>query len=536
LGKLHINLFLKVIASVAATCLSGIMLYAAFPSYDLSFLAWFALVPLFLVLARTGPLYGILLSFLFGVIFYTGLFSWMFDLPGYKILHHAVLGVYLCPLMGLFAWLFCFTARKWGLNGALFSTPFVWVALEYVRSNLSFLSLPWGLLAHSQYQHPVLIQTTGITGVYGVSFVIVLANAGITAILYPLFFKNAASRPAAVSISSQLGRAAVTAVAAVAFIVALIYGYTVTSKPIEGQKIKISVIQGNIEQSKKWDEKYASTIMQIYSDLTEKASGDKPSLIVWPEAATPKGIQSDRGIFNRIKSLAKQTQTPILLGSSQLAKFRVTGPNKDAKYLNSAFLVDPTPDRSLPQRYDKILLLPFSEYLPYRETVPWSYLNIPDVNNFIPGKKFTIFELPPFRFGVSICWENIFADHVRKLVANGAQFLVNITNEAWFGETAASYQFLSMNVFRAVENSRFLVRSANTGISCIIDPRGRIIDRIIDKDGRSIFVRGKLTGEVIPLTDQTFYNRFGDWFIWLCAIYSLLFVFLAIIKKASGMV
>jgi len=509
------------------------MMVAAFPSYDHSFLAWFGLVPLFLAFARIKPLYGVFLSFIFGVVFYSGLFYWMFDLPDYNVLHHAVLGVYLCPLLGVFAWLFCFSAKRFGLHAALFSAPFVWVALEFLRSNLSFLSLPWGLLAHSQYRQPVFIQIAGLTGVHGVSFVIVLVNAGITAALYPLLFKIKSNHSDAGASFSQKGRAALITIAAVVFTATLAYGYVAASKPIVGEGIKLSAVQANIEQSKKWDEKYAATIMGLYTDLTLKASELHPSLIVWPEAATPKGMHRDPGIFNRIKKLAVQIKTPILLGSSQLAKFRVTDPNKDAKYLNSAFLIGPAPGKSMTQRYDKILLLPFSEYIPYRMTVPWSYLNIPDVDNFMPGKKLTIFELPPYRFGVTICWENIFADHVRQFVKNGAQFLINISNEAWFGETAAPYQFLSMNVFRAVENHRFLLRCANTGISCLIDPHGRIINKIHDKRGNDIFVRGILTDTVIPLGKKTFYNHYGDWFAWFCATYSLLFIMLVITYTAA---
>ena len=524
---------LKIIAPLAAASLSGIMMFAAFPSYDLSFLAWFGLVPLFLAFARIKPLFGVLLSFVFGVVFYTGLFCWMFDLPDYNVLHHAVLGLYLCPLLGIFAWLFCFAAIRWGLNAALFSAPFLWVALEFLRSNLSFLSLPWGLLAHSQYQQPVFIQIAAITGVHGISFVIVLVNAGITAALLPLLFRIKSNQTDFGAGFSQKSRTALITAAAVTFAATLVYGYAATATPIEGTGIRLSAVQANIEQSKKWDEKYAATIMDVYTDLTIQASEQHPSLIVWPEAATPKGMHRDSGIFNRIKKLALQTKTPILLGSSQLAKFRVTDPNKDAKYLNSAFLVDPTPGNSLPQRYDKVILLPFSEYLPYRETVPWSYLNIPDVDNFMPGKRLTIFELPPHRFGVLICWENIFADHVRQFVKSGAQFLINISNEAWFGETAAPYQFLSMNVFRAVENRRFLLRCANTGISCLIDPRGRIINKVHDKRGRDIFVRGILTDTLVPLKQKTFYNRYGDWFAWFCATYSLLFILLVLTYTAA---
>ena len=518
---------------VGAAILSGILLFAAFPAYDLSLLAWFALVPLFLVFARVKPLYGIFLSFIFGVVFYTGLFYWMFYLPGYRVLHHVLLGVYLCPLLGVFAGLFFLSARKWGINAALFSTPFVWVALEYLRSNLSFLSLPWGLLAHCQYQHPLLIQIAGITGVYGISFLIILVNAGITAILYPGLFRKKSDHPVSRVTFPRRAGLALAVSTAVLLTANLFYGYMTILKPIEGRRIKLSAIQGNIEQSRKWDPKYAATIMRIYTELTQEASRQNPSLIVWPEAATPKSVHRNRGFFKRIKDLAAQTRTPILLGSSQLAKFKVTDPHKKARYLNSAFLFGRGSGGNMQQRYDKMVLLPFSEYLPYKNTIPWKRLHIPESNNFLSGKKHTVFALPPDRFAVVICWENIFPHHVRQFVANGAQFLINITNEAWFGRTAAPYQFLSMNVFRAVENHRYLLRCANTGISCFIDPHGRIISRVEDESGNDLFVRGILTGTVIPLIDRTFYNRHGGWFAWLCIIYSLLYTLLVFIPFRS---
>jgi len=519
---------------VGASFLSGIMLYAAFPSHDVSFLAWFALVPLFLIYARSKPFHGFLLSFVFGVVFYSGLFYWMFDLPKYNLLHHAVLGVYLCPLLGLFGWLFCITARRSGLNTALFSAPFMWIVIEYFRSNLSFLSLPWGLLGHSQYQHPVFIQIADVTGVYGISFLIVLVNAGLTGILHPFLLGKKTNYLAAVVPFSKHGRTAIVGFATIAFLANIIYGLVMTSKSIEGERINISVIQGNIEQSKKWDKKYAPVIMQIYAELTLKTAVDRPDLIVWPESATPKGIHRDGGIFTRLKKLARQAGVPILLGSSQLAKFKVTDPQKKAKHLNSAFLINPGSGRVAPQRYDKVRLLPFSEYLPYKDKIPWSYLNIPAGGSFIPGNKFKIFELPPVRFGVAICWENIFPDITRQFVKAGAQFIINITNEAWFGESAAPYQFLSMNVFRAVENRIFIVRCANTGISCFIDPCGRVVNRVKDDSGNDIFVRGVLNGMVIPLENKTFYMRYGDWFVWFCLIGLTLVFISALIKTRNA--
>ena len=162
------------------------MLVLAFPSFDLGFFAWFALVPFLLVLVRSKPLGVSFFRLYFGVIFYTGIFFWMFKLPKYTLLHHILLGVYLGPLSGVFGLLVGLIARRCSPATGLFSAPFIWVCLEYVRSNLSFLSLPWGLLAHSQYQNPILIQMASITGVFGIGFLIVLVNSALTILVWPI--------------------------------------------------------------------------------------------------------------------------------------------------------------------------------------------------------------------------------------------------------------------------------------------------------------------------------------------------------------
>ena len=183
------------------------------------------------------------------------------------------------------------------------------------------------------------------------------------------------------------------------------------------------------------------------------------------------------------------------------------------------------------QRYDKIRLFPFGDYLPYKGILPWSFIGVPNISGYIPGEKYTLLELPNAQFGVTICWENIFPDLVRQFVKNGAQFIVNMTNEAWFGETAAPYQFVAMSVFRAVENRVYVVRCGNTGVSCIIDPYGKVVDRVKDENGKDIFVRGVLKGSIIPSKNKTFYTQHGDWPAWLSLAFSTVLLFVTIIKK-----
>jgi apolipoprotein N-acyltransferase len=506
------------------------MLFAAFPSIDLSPLAWVGLVPLFFVLSGKRPVAAFLLTYLGGIVFLLGIFDWILKLPGYTLLHHAILAIYLGFFFAVFGFVFAFLSGRFGFFAALFIAPFLWVPLEFARSNFSFLALPWGLLAHSQYRHPVVIQLASVAGAYGISFLIVLVNSTITAMIYPWAVKATGNGEGSTRLTRFQKRAVAAGLLVLLVGLTVAYGHTVTSRPIPGDRLQIAVVQGNIEQSKKWDPKYASMIMKTYTDLTIKAAEGKPALIVWPESATPRSISTDARLRAQIREVSRSAGAHLLLGSSQLEKFRVQDP-KSARYLNSAFLISPEPGETKAQRYDKIRLLPFGEYLPYKDTIPWLHLKVPEVGNYLAGKKFTVFDVPPFRFGVTICWENIFPDLVREFVRHGAQFIVNVTNEAWFGPGAAPHQFLSMSVFRAVENRIFVVRCANTGISCFIDPCGRVLDRVRDQRGVDIFVSGVLQGTIVAACAKTLYAMFGDWLVLLCLMLSLTILLFALVRR-----
>jgi len=315
----------------------------------------------------------------------------------------------------------------------------------------------------------------------------------------------------------------------------LLYGHMILSKPIVGEKVRVSVVQGNIDQSNKWNPKYEKFIMQTYADLTREAVEDGPALIIWPETATPRAINHDARLYRQVNSIASKAGVYLLLGSAQRRKFKRDDDDKGTKYHNSAFLIYPESGQAKNQRYDKIRLFPFGEYLPMKEIIPWSYIKIPDVSGYGPGEEFTVFEVPTFRFGVTICWENVFPDLVSQFVRRGAQFMVNIGNEARFGKTSASHHFVTTSVFRAVENRVYVVRCANTGVSCFIDPYGRVVDRVTDKNGRDIFVRGILTKAVIPLESNTFYTRYGDWLAWMSFFVALAFLIVGFTRKKQDL-
>jgi len=524
---------LKLIITIIVAIVSGILLWAGFPPLDQPFLVWIGLAPLLVAIGGRSPGYSFLLSFLSGMVFFLAIFNWILEVPGYTFLHHGILDIYLSTYFGLFGLAFSIISRRRGMPTALFAAPFLWVSLEYIRSNLSFLALPWGLLAHSQYQNPIIIQIASLTGAYGLTFLIVTANSGIAAMAYAFFGQLKLDMPSTTVAEGLRGTKFVVVSATLFLVFSLLYGYHKISNPVVGKAFKISLVQGNIDQNKKWDRKYAKFIMKTYADLTQEVSKDEPVMIVWPETATPRAINLDSKLSREVRGIATSTGTYLLLGSSQPQKFKVGDP-KNIKYFNSAFLIPPDAGKKKNQRYDKIFLFPFGEYLPYKETIPWSSINVPEVSGYVAGKKFTVFEHPDFRFGVTICWENMFPDLVRQFVKAGAQFTINITNEAWFGKTAAPDQFVSMSVFRAVENRRFVVRCTNTGISCFIDPCGRVVRRLKDKHGEAVFISGVLTSRIIPLESRTLYTRYGDWLVWLSLGCSVGFLFIAFLKRKQG--
>lgn len=513
---------------IFASIFSGVLLVLTFPSHNFGWLAWVALVPLLVSISGMRPRSGFFMSYLCGFVFFPGIFNWILQIPKYTYLHHVILAFYLGAYFGLWGLVFAFVSKHWGIIPALFTAPLSWVSLEVIRSNFSFLALPWALLAHSQYQYPPIIQIASLSGIYGVSALIVLVNSAIAAITLFLIriFKDNPSP--SYPMVFRKGAILIVVTAALSVTLALSYGFKAIARPIMDDSIKVSVVQGNIEQVKKWDRKYAEFIMKTYGELTRMASKDRPALIVWPETATPLAIIQDHRLYDQVKRISQSAGTYLLLGSAQHQKFK-QGDSKRIDYMNSAFLISPD-NKPKNQRYDKIRLLPFGEYLPMQETIPWSFAGIPQLRNFTPGKELTVFEVPTFQFGVTICWENIFPNLVRKFVKKGAQFIVNITNEAWFGKTSAPYQFVAMSVFRAVENRVSVVRCANTGVSCFINPNGKITGKV-KYENQDIFVTGYLTKEIPLSKEKTIYTVYGDVFAYITIIITIMMFFLTVIKS-----
>ena len=516
-----------IINNAAVTIFSAILMVSLFPDWDLGILAWIAIVPLLLIVSSRGRIEGFFLAYLCGILFFLGTFDWIRGIANYRWYHHAILAFYLGAYFGLFGLEVGYISKHLGQSAGLWAAPFLWVALEYIRSNFFFLALPWQLLGHSQYQHLAAIQIAALFGTYSIGFLIVLVNAGIACLVLVLLslFQARRSRRSCEMVSKKWALALVSS-ALLCTALSLGYGHRAISKTITGKPIDVAMIQGNIDQSKKWDPEYADEIIQTYEDLTLKAGLNRPELIIWPETATPGSISLNPEILNKLNQMVLKTGTPLVFGSAQHQKF-MKADQERPHLVNSAFLMIPGNKNAELQQYDKIRRLPFAEYLPQKGIIPWKWINVSSLSEYDSGQQPVVFALSPYRFGVTICWENIFPDFIRQFVKQGAQFVINITNEARFGKTAAPHQLLAISVFRAVENEIFIIRCANTGVSCIIDPRGRIVKRLQDENGQDLFVRGILNGTIIPTDSKTFYTRNGDLVPIAAIAVSFVFIFIA---------
>ena len=503
---------------------SALLLVFSSPSFDLEFFTWIALIPLFLAIKERGLKYTFSLSFLTSIIFFEGVLYWINGVKGFNLLDNFVLGVYLSSYFGIFALLLNLISKKTKFP-FIITAPVLWVSIEYLRSNAGFLALPMVLIGHSQYLNIPLIQIATLTGAYGVSFLVVMVNAALSEVTYCLIMKREGKVPKGHrNLLLQIG------IAFFIMAISLTYGFYAISHKMHQDMINITVIQGNISQDIKWNPLFRKQNLDKHIKLTKEAvNKGETSLIVWPETSITVPVKQDLFALLSLTALMKEINSSLLFGSSQSPKFG-SAEFRRANNFNSAFLI--SYDKGFAGQYNKIHLFPFGEYLPFEGNIPWparlsSFLS--ETGTIIPGKEYTILNLDGVQFGTVICWESIFPSMFRQFVKRGAHLMINMTNEAWFGQTAAPYQFLSSTVFRAVENRVSIARSANTGVSCFIDPYGRIIGKI-QKDERDIFVEGYLTMAVPISSEKTFYTRHGDIFAYSNIIIALCMIIFSLFK------
>jgi apolipoprotein N-acyltransferase len=521
-------------------CASGLLYPLSFPAFDLGILAWFALVPLHIAVEYGSPARAFRAGWLAGTLAFTGSMFWVItamNMYGKVPLPVAVLimllltvylGLYVAVYAGGLSWI-----RLTFPTLGFLPAPFLWVTLELIRTY--FLSgLPWALLGYSQYQWLPIIQLADHFGVYGVSFLLVLVNAALAETIiwsikaYRGFQIRAFPWPSFVAAAGGLG-------------VALLYGTTLMNAAdhTPGRTMSIGVVQPNVEQAQKWDVAFRRETMERYDRLTA-GLGDDLDLIVWPEAATPFVFELEPQYRLLVTDIARRAGAPLLFGSPALRRY----PDGKPFLLNSAYLL--ATDGQILGRYDKQHLVPFGEYIPFHHSLLF-FLDklVEGIGDFEAGPGSTLLmykpreKAPPMaaaatvpdihvKFGVVICYEVIFPNLVRQFAANGADFMVTITNDAWFGSSSAPYQHFGMVVFRAVENRVAFARAANTGISGFIDPYGHVSQQ------SSIFTQETLRQTISVGHQQTFYAQYGDLFAYACAILTALLCLMGLFSHGSS--
>ena len=471
------------------------------------------LIPLHFAIDGLSPKQSFLWGWFAGILGFAGTVTWvitaMHSYGKVPLFISILLMILLASYLGLYVGLYSLGV-SWFQNSAnllyCITAPCIWVALELLRTYL-FSGFPWALLGYSQYQWLAIIQVADTTGVYGISFLLVLTNVTLFQLIRWGFEKHEGGLRASpwVTLGTTIGFLGLT----------LIYGYwqlgVFSTNSSSTETLRIGVVQGNIDQARKWDEAYRQETVNRYDSLSRQAA-ENTDLLIWPESATPFFFEREPVYQQQVAKVIRETNTPLLFGSPTLRRHEDGRP-----YLfNSAYLL--TPQGRIAGRYDKRHLVPFGEYIPLKSILFFLDKLVVGIGDFQSGIGKLTLPLPQqndqrtLHFGVAICFEVIFPDLVRRMVKEGADFMVTITNDAWFGDSVAPYQHFGMVVLRAVENHVAFARSANTGISGFIDPNGRILSTT------PIFTQEALTGSIPLRTTTTFYSQYGDVFAWACVI------------------
>ncbi|MGE0825048.1 MAG: apolipoprotein N-acyltransferase [Candidatus Binatia bacterium] len=480
---------------------SGLLLALAFPKINISILAWSAFLPLLWVIQNKTIRQAFGYGFLAGMGFYLSTVYWVVHTIGLysNIPPLIAVGplVLMCMILASYTGLFtagvCFAQQR-GIAPFLVG-PCLWVTLEWLRS-FFFIGFPWVSLGYSQYPFLNLIQFAEFTGVYGLSALVIFGNLVLFALL-----------------EQQHSHQWRLFLSAVLLITGLslwgMWRRTQLAELPPTRHLRVGLIQGNVPQDTKWNPDFQEETMARYERLSRQAVDRGAELLIWPETAAPFFFQSpqppDATYRNRLLRLVLETRVPILFGSPA---FRRHG--MDIALFNRAYLL--SADAEVLGSYDKIQLVPFGEYVPFHSVLFFLDKLVEGIGDFAAGTDTTVFALPHLKFSVLICYEGIFPALTRQFVAQGAELLVNITNDAWFGRTSAPYQHLEMEAMRAVENRVPLVRSANTGFSAVVEIDGRIRRRT------KLYEEAILVEEISWPQVTTFYTRYGDVFVWFCVV------------------
>ena len=501
------------IALCGAGCATGALLGLAFASAQTGWLAWIALVPLLVALPRAAAAQGAVAGFACGTVAAYATFGWLLVVPAFGAAQLVVLGIYMALYPALWGAGVVVLARS--RVPLVVSAPALWVSLEAVRLHAGFLALPWATLAQAQHANLALLQTAAWGGEASVTFLVVMGNAAIAALIAS-HGRLGGSQDSLVTRRGWLGtNARSNALAAGAAIAAMHAGGALVLAEADGAKpLVVAAVQPSIGLRERESAQGRAAIWQRLERLTLEAARSDPAVIVWPETAIGDPAH-DLRLAARLAALAATTHAALIVGTAETEKFASAGPAGTAigerGAYNSAYLV--VGGKPLGTPYRKRKLVPFGEYLPGRGIVPWPRWLVPDIDDGKAGTAGAEFDVPrrpeaandSVRIGVLICWENLFADLSRAAVRNGAVVLVQLTNDVWFGDTRASTQHNAASVLRAVENRVPIVLASNTGPSQVIDAHGRVTART-----GGLFEQGVAVARVDIGAAGTIFTRTGD--------------------------
>jgi len=484
---------------VALAALAGALLALSFPKFGHPAFAWIALVPLFLALSgwtgRPGRLpgtrarRGLFLGLVTSVVFFCGTLYWtgpvLVTFGGLP----APLGVVSVLLLSLYLGLYNSVATaalgvilgRYGTMG-LWLAPAAWVSGEYLRGTL-LSGFPWVVLGDSQIDVLPVAQLASVAGLYGVSLFVALVNAALAFALLA---------PPRVRVRTL----AATATALVAVAVWGTWRVADGSLTRAGVPIRIGVIQGNVDQKDKWDPRQARRIFTTYIAMTRDAVRRGAQYVIWPESSTPFMFEEDAAGGQAIRDLAREVRVPIQFGSDQMERGAMP------RLYNAAFLV--APDGATGAVYRKMQLVPFGEFIPLQRWISFLSPLVGGLATFAAGDTVTMLPIGGHKASTAICYEVIFPSLAREAVDRGSELLTTITNDAWYGTTSAPYQHFALASMRAIEQGRYLVRAANTGISGAVDPYGRTVGK------SAIFEQTGMVVDVRFLQGRTVYSRIGD--------------------------
>jgi apolipoprotein N-acyltransferase len=523
--------------SLAAAALSGLMLVACFPKFHWRGLAWVACLPLLAALANEKRLkHAFLLGYVCGAFFFAGSCYWFITVmefyghlaPALSVVVLILFVIIDSTFFGGFGLAMGWAARR-SPGWALALSPFLWMAMELARTYL-ITGFPWNLLGYAVQAHGIR-QIASVTGVYGLSFLAVATSALLAWVL----------------LTPRRARAGL--VLAVWLALLLLAQWRLAPPPETAGKELAVLIQPNVPLNEAdldaWIPWRDPTQLQQLVQFSVSAVGrfsphklaaasvgsdtaidnrqsaiENPPLLVWAENPAPFYFTRDPIFRHAMENMARQTHAFVI------ANTIIPVDGNDEEITNSAFTLDP--DGREVSRYDKIHLVPFGEYVPGWALPGLVHKITSEVGNFVPGSSYPVAKTPGGGIGVFICYEAIIPQLARKLVANGAGVMVNISNDAWYGDSAAAYQHLEMARLRAIENYRYLLRATDNGLTTLIDPYGRVVEEI------PRYQRLAMPAHFDFETQQTFYTRHGDLFAWLSAAVGALMLILGSTMKEPG--